>query len=287
VLTIKAFAKVNLVLEVLGKRTDGYHEIASIMQTVSLHDLLTLEPARRIKLKFSLPGLPDHANIVLKAAQRLAEVTDRGGVEIGLEKHIPVGAGLGGGSSDAAAVLLGLNRLWQLGLTREKLAEIGAGLGSDVPFFIFGGTCLAEGRGEKITPLADLRQMWFVLLRPDLPVPSGKTAALYGLVKPGHYTSGALSDGLREQLEKKGESKPGPLFNVFEEVAPGAFPGLDEYINKFRRAGADEVHLAGSGPVLFSPLQHEKQASDIHANLLAGGLEAYIATSVGRQEIGC
>ncbi|MCX5992659.1 MAG: 4-(cytidine 5'-diphospho)-2-C-methyl-D-erythritol kinase, partial [Chloroflexi bacterium] len=139
-LTLKAFAKVNLVLEVLGRRADGYHEIASVMQTVSLYDVLTLEPASHIKLNFSLPGLPDHANIILKAAEALGKFAGCSkGALIGLEKNIPVGAGLGGGSSDAAAVLRGLNRLWQLELNMEQLAAIGAGLGSDVPFFIYGG----------------------------------------------------------------------------------------------------------------------------------------------------
>jgi 4-diphosphocytidyl-2-C-methyl-D-erythritol kinase len=288
VLTLKAFAKINLVLEVLGRRADGYHEIASIMQTVSLCDVLTLEPASHIKLDFSLPGLPDHDNIVFKAAQTLGESTGCGeGVVIGLEKHIPMGAGLGGGSSDAAAVLRGLNRLWQLGLTTEQLAAIGAGLGSDVPFFIYGGTGLAEGRGERVTPLADLEQTWFVLLRPDLAISSGKTAALYRLVKPVHYTSGDLSAGVKEQFESSDAAKPVPLYNVFEKVAPDAFPGLDKYMEEFRRAGAPGVHLAGSGPVLFAMLHDERRALDIYTNLLARGLESYVVTSVKREEIGC
>ena len=287
-LTVRAFAKVNLVLEVLGRRGDGYHEIASIMQTLSLSDVLTLKPASRIGLKFSLPGIPDDTNIVLKSAYRLAEVTGFvGGVVVGLEKHIPLGAGLGGGSSDAAAVLCGLNNLWQLGLTREQLAGIGAGLGSDVPFFIYGGTCLVEGRGERVTPLADLEKMWFVLLRPDLPVQPGKTAALYQMVRTGHYTSGELSAGVRELFESGGERQAGPLYNVFEKVASDAFPGLSKYMEQFLRAGAPEVHLAGSGPVLFTMLHNEKRASEIHANLVAGGLESHLVTSVKREEIDC
>ncbi len=287
-LTLKAYAKLNLALEALGKRADGYHEIVSIMQTVSLHDVLTLEPGRIIKMNFSLPGLPDHDNIVFKAAQRLREVTGCGrGAVIGLEKHIPMGAGLGGGSSDAAAVLRGLNRLWQLALTAEQLAEIGAGLGSDVSFFIYGGACLVEGRGERVTPLADLEKMCFVLLRPDLPVSSGKTAMLYSLVKPVHFTSGGLSTGMRELLEHRGDRKAGQIYNVFEKVAPGAFPGLSKYMQDFRRAGASEVHLAGSGPMLFTLLDDEMRASVIHANLLAGGLDSYLVTSVKREEIDC
>ena len=281
-----AFAKVNLVLEVLGRRADGYHEIASIMQTVSLYDVLTLQPAGHIKLDCNLPGLPDHANIVLKAADALAKFTGCSkGVVIGLEKNIPMGAGLGGGSSDAAAVLRGLNRLWQLDLTTAQLAAIGAGLGSDVPFFIYGGTCLVGGRGELVTPLADLDQAWFVLLRPVSAVSPGKTAALYRLVKPGHYSSGGLSFHVKGLLENRGEGKPLTLYNVFEKVAPDAFTDLGKYMEEFRRAGAPEVHLAGSGPVLFTMLYDERLAYGIHANLLASGLECYLVKSVGREGI--
>jgi 4-diphosphocytidyl-2-C-methyl-D-erythritol kinase len=288
VLTLKAFAKVNLVLEVLGRRADGYHEIASIMQTVSLHDVLTLEYDSHIRLNFSLPGLPDHANIILKAAEALAKFAGCSkGAVIGLKKNIPIGAGLGGGSSDAAAVLRGLNRLWQLALTPEQMAAIGARLGSDVPFFIYGGTCLVEGRGEQVTPLADIEQLWFVLLRPDLAVSTGKTASLYQLMKPGHYTSGELSAGIRELLDNRSGKMQGPLYNVFEKVAPAAFPGLDKYMEEFRRAGAPEVHLAGSGPVLFTMLNNDKQATGIQASLRAGGLDSYLVSSVGREEIGC
>jgi 4-diphosphocytidyl-2-C-methyl-D-erythritol kinase len=287
-LMLKAFAKVNLVIEVLGRRADGYHEIASIMQTVSLHDVLTLEPASHIRLNFSLPGLPDHANIILKAAEALAKFAGCSkGVVIGLKKNIPMGAGLGGGSSDAATVLRGLNRLWQLDLPREQLAAIGAGLGSDVPFFIYGGTCLVEGRGERVTPLADLEQLWFVLLRPDLAESTGKTAALYQLIEPVHYTSGERSAGIRELLENRGGKMFAPLYNVFEKVAPGAFPGLEKYMEEFRRAGASEVHLAGSGPVLFTMVNNEKQATGIQANLRADGLDSYLVMSVGREEIDC
>jgi 4-diphosphocytidyl-2-C-methyl-D-erythritol kinase len=285
-LTLKAFAKVNLVLEVLARRDDGYHEIASIMQTVSLCDVLTLEPASRIKLNFSLPGLPDHENIILKAAEALAKFAGCSkGVVIGLEKNIPMGSGLGGGSSDAAAVLRGLNRLWQLDLTKGQLSAIGAGIGSDVPFFIYGGTCLAEGRGERVTPLLGLKQTWFVLLRPDLAVSPAKTASLYRLIEPGHYTSGGLSAGMREQFEAVGERKHGTIYNVFEKVAADAFPGLGKYMQEFSRAGAPEVHLAGSGPVLFTMLYDERLASRIYASLLAAGLDAYLVTSVGREEI--
>ncbi|MBN1691669.1 MAG: 4-(cytidine 5'-diphospho)-2-C-methyl-D-erythritol kinase [Dehalococcoidia bacterium] len=285
-LTLRAYAKLNLVLEVLGRRSDGYHDISSIMQTISMHDVLTLEPAERIGLKLSLSGVEDRDNLALQAAHMLGEVTGcKRGVVIGLEKHIPAGAGLGGGSSDAAAVLRGLNILWRLGLTAEKLAAIGAGIGSDVPFFIYGGACLVEGRGERVTLLEDLGQTWFVLLKPEVPIPPRKTAALYGMLPPAYYSDGAFSARMRPQLESGTERGKQVIFNVFEKVMSAAYPGLDMYINEFCLAGASKVHLAGSGPVLFTMLNGNRQASDIHAALLARKLEAYIVTSVERREI--
>jgi 4-diphosphocytidyl-2-C-methyl-D-erythritol kinase len=162
VLRLKAYAKVNLVLEVLGRRADGYHEIASVMQTIGLYDVLTFEAAGEIEFSCSTPGLQEDNNLVGSAARALRQATGKkAGARIVLEKKIPRTAGLGGGSSDAAAALKGLNRLWGLGLTPEKLAEIAAGIGSDVPFFIYGGTCLVEGRGESITPLPDIKKAWF------------------------------------------------------------------------------------------------------------------------------
>ncbi len=284
---LKAFAKLNLVLEVLGRRSDGYHDISSIMQTVSLHDVVTIEPADSIRLNSSMPGVDDRDNLALRAAQILKEVTGcKPGAVIGLEKHIPSGAGLGGGSSDAAAVLRGLNILWELGLPLEKLAEIGAGLGSDVPFFIYGGTCLAEGRGERITPLDDPGQAWFVLLRPEVRIPPRKTAALYSMLGPEHYSDGAACAQAMKQLQSGIDRGQQLVFNVFETVMSSAYPGLDRYIQEFLRAGAPAVHLAGSGPVLFTMLNNERQTSDIHAGLLAQRMESHMVTSVGRQDIG-
>ena len=152
--TIETPAKVNLTLEVLGKRNDGYHEIASVMQAINLCDRLTFSIADDLSLITDTPGLDTKDNLVYRAASLLNDKTGvSAGAEIHLCKGIPVAAGLGGGSSDAAATLLGLNRLWGLHLARDELEELAAQLGSDVPFFLAGGAALAEGRGERITPL--------------------------------------------------------------------------------------------------------------------------------------
>jgi 4-diphosphocytidyl-2-C-methyl-D-erythritol kinase len=285
-LTLKAFAKINLVLEVLGKRSDGYHDIASIMQTVDMFDILTFEPAEEIKLTCTIQGLRADTNMVLKAGKALKKATDyKGGAVIGLEKHIPRGAGLGGGSSDAAVTLTALNRLWGLGLAAEDLCSIGAGLGSDVPFFIYGGTFLAEGRGEKLTRLPDLEQAWFILLRPDIPAQPAKTARLYAMLRPEHFTTGEPVSNARQLLLKERSIRPGLLYNVFEKVAFEAFPGLDKYRDKFKSAGADEIHLAGSGPVLFTMRSEKSEAMAIQEKLVAQGADSCVISSVKSQQI--
>ncbi len=153
-LVLKAYAKINLTLEVLGRREDGYHDIVSILQTIDLHDTLTLEPAQDMALECDQSELEGPDNLVLKAAALLREATGcHQGARLKLQKGIPLAAGLGGGSSDAAAALLGLSRLWGLGLSAEKLMPLAAKLGSDVPFFLYGGTAMAQGRGEIVRPL--------------------------------------------------------------------------------------------------------------------------------------
>ena len=286
-LTLKAYAKVNLVLEVMGRRGDGYHEVAGIMQTIGLHDILTFQAADDISFSCSAPGLQTGDNLVYRAIRALREATgETAGAGITLEKKIPVAAGLGGGSSDAAAVLKGLNSLWGLGLSAAKLAEIAAGIGSDVPFFIYGGACLAQGRGEKITPLPDIQRAWFVLLKPDVAVPVNKTAALYGMLKPGHYSGGGLASGAAERL-KKGETGISVLYNTFDKVAAAAYDGLERYREAFAAAGAGDIHLAGSGPMLFSMSGSREDALAVQAKLsLTNRCLTMVAEGVVRDEAG-
>lgn len=168
-LTVRAHAKINLVLEVMGKRSDGYHEIKSIIQAVSLFDVLSFEKSDQLEIGCNVPSLQSPDNLIVKAAEALREKTDyEGGARIRLEKIIPMDSGLGGGSSDGAAALAGLNKLWSLGLSQKELVEIAADIGSDVPFFIYSGTCRMEGRGDKITPLLDPAETWYLLVRPGI-----------------------------------------------------------------------------------------------------------------------
>jgi len=285
-LTLKAYAKVNLVLEVLGRRGDGYHEIASLMQTIGLHDVLTFESADKIEFSCSAAELQTNDNLVLKAVRALREATgEKAGARIALEKKIPLATGLGGGSSDAAAALKGLNILWDVGLTAEKLAEMGAGIGSDVPFFIYGGTCLSQGRGEKITPLPDIRRAWFVLLKPVITVPVHKTAALYGMLRPGHYSAGDLAAAAAERLQE-GEREAGMLYNTFDSVAPEAYNGLQRYREAMEKAGAAGIHLAGSGPLLFSMFHSREDALSVQTKLSLINMDSILVSGVARDEAG-
>ncbi len=260
---VEAHAKINLTLEVVGRRSDGYHDIVSIMQTVGLHDVVTLEPAEGLTLECDTPELESADNLALRAAEVLREHAGHsGGAAISLAKRIPVAAGLGGGSSDAAAVLVGLNRLWDLGLPPEELMPLAAGLGSDVPFFLVGGTAMVSGRGERVRalPPADLR--WFVLLSPEIDLPE-KTRSVYASMEETSFTTGQLTRKLEARIRGKGDVPPQFLFNVFDDVAPAVFPELARYRDAFLRVGAREVHVAGSGPSLYAPVSRRELGTAI------------------------
>jgi 4-diphosphocytidyl-2-C-methyl-D-erythritol kinase len=273
-------AKINLVLEVLAKRKDGYHEIRSLMQTVSLCDVLSFELAEEISLECTEPSLQTSDNLVAKAAELLKEVTDcQKGVKIRLEKRIPMGAGLGGGSSDAATTLLALNQLWELGLAISDLAQLAARLGSDVPFFIYKGTALVEGRGEKVTPLPSVTG-WFVLLVPPLPEMPQKTKQLFAQLRKQHFSKGGFVSKALEKLSEDRQASFSLLFNVFDKVAFAAFPGLEAWWKRFEKAGAGHIHLAGSGPAIFAPMDSEAKARDLYSRLSQQRLEAYAVSTI-------
>ncbi len=177
-----SYAKINLSLEIIRRRPDGFHELSTVMQTVGLYDKLRVAPSPDLQFDCNLPELVEENNLVWQAALNLANLCPEGnkkGAELFLEKRIPVAAGLGGGSSNAATTILALNQLWELNLSQEQLAAEAARLGSDVSFFLSGGTALAEGRGESITPLNSLAHSWVVLLLPLIEMPQSKIRELY------------------------------------------------------------------------------------------------------------
>lgn len=283
---IPAYAKVNFTLEVLGKRGDGYHEIVSIVQTVSLHDTVAVSPADKITLSPALPGVRLEDNLAYRAARLLAERSGiRQGATIDIEKTIPQASGLGGGSSDAAAVLVGLNRLWGLGMSDGELTWLGAELGSDVPFFIRGGTAMVSGRGERVRPLPPVEQSWLVLLSPKIPL-GNKTATMYSKVTRSQYTGGMLTRKLEARIRGGGDVPAELLYNAFDEVALEAYAGLDEYRDALGSFGAREIHVAGSGPSLYAPMPRRDQGTAIALLLVSmKGWNARLVSTVQPEAI--
>lgn len=256
---VRAPAKINWTLEVLGKRPDGYHEIRSVMQTIDVNDTLVFESAPELTITVEngegLADAPREQNLAFRAAELLRGRAGHGaGAHIRLTKGIPVAAGLGGGSSDAAATLRALRVLWELDVSDEELAEIGAHLGSDVPFFLSGGTALVSGRGEMIEPLPDA-QAQVQIVPPPLRVVLDKTTRMYAALRPGHYTDGSRTERLANRIRRGEPVHDEDCFNVFEavlsEVDPKAAAAFDAV-----RASGRRPHLCGSGPAYFTFTEH-------------------------------
>jgi 4-diphosphocytidyl-2-C-methyl-D-erythritol kinase len=274
-------AKINWTLEVLGRRDDGYHEVRSLMQTVGLCDALEFTAADRLMLEVEGEHQPSQDDLVLRAAALLGGGAR--GAHIHLSKHVPVAAGLGGGSSDAAAALRGLNELWRLGCGDAQLVEMAAGVGSDVAFFIHGGTALAEGRGELVTPLPDVAPVWLVLLVPPFRLPE-KTMRMYAALTPADFTDGAPTGALLRRLHRRLAIADADLCSAFQRVAYEVFQGLDAYRDALLAAGARRVHLAGSGPALFALGPEEGTARAVHARLRPPGGQALVVRTLTAAE---
>ncbi len=272
---LRAYGKINLGLDVLRKREDGYHEVKMIMQTVGLYDqidlFMTKEPG--IRVETNLTYLPvNENNLVFKAASLLMnEFQVSGGVFIRLRKLIPVAAGMAGGSSDAAAVLVGINKMFHLGLSMEELMLRGVKIGADVPYCIMRGTALSEGIGEKLTPLPPMPQCQVLLAKPGINV---STKYVYenlraNELKPEEHPD---IDGMIRALEA------GDLFgitnrmgNVLERVTVEKYPVINEIKNFMKESGAVGTLMSGSGPTVFGLFVNPKAAADAFEELRYGG----------------
>jgi 4-diphosphocytidyl-2-C-methyl-D-erythritol kinase len=282
-LFVLAHAKVNFSLDVLGKRADGYHELASIMQTVALHDTLRLTPTRdgAITCVTDQQALNTPLNLAMRAAYLLQSTVedDALGVDIELRKNVPVQAGLGGGSSDAAAVLTALNRLWRLHYPVARLEQLGAELGSDVPFFVRGGSALVEGRGERVSPLPDAEALWLLLVKPAVDVPTGE---VFRRLAPDQYTSGAHSHALAAAIRRERSLPFEHFYNALEPAVAAAYPAVEAAREAVRAAGAPAAYLSGSGPTLFSPFRSLLEARDVFLRVRAADLTAWLTHTVTR-----
>ena len=275
-----ARAKINLTLDILGKRADGFHEVEMIMQSLELADTVELsEIASGIKLQVDAEeDIPtDERNLAWKAAAAVQTFCGKNlGVAINLTKKIPSAAGLGGGSSDAAAVIRGMNKLFNLKLSAEELCEIGAAVGSDVPFCIVGGTYLATGRGEVLTRLPDMKKFFAVLLKVRGEISTAWAYKTFDelpaeeiLHPPTKEISDLLACGEYEEIFQKAA-------NVLELVALKKFPAIDRYKDKMYSAGAKLALMSGSGPTVFALAEDELTAKNIAASVEGQGAQIFI-----------
>ena len=283
-LYVKAPAKINLTLDVLYKRPDNYHEVEMIMTTVDLSDRIGLESRTdgQINIVSADRFVPDdHRNFAYQAAQLLKDTYGiQEGVTITIEKQIPIAAGLAGGSSDAAATLRGLNELWELNLTTDELAELGAKIGSDVSFCVYGGTALATGRGEKIKELPAPPNCWVILAKPKLGV---STADVYGGIKL-EGISHPNTKQMIEAIEKNDYNLLcDSLGNVLETVTFKLHPEVITIKEQMQRFGADAVLMSGSGPTVFGLVDNESRVSRIYNGLRGFCEEVYVVRLLGER----
>lgn len=263
----RSYAKVNYYLDVLDKRPDGFHDIETVFQSISLHDELRFEAADKgIELTCSNPTLDCGAdNLIVRAAESIREHAKKpGGVKIHLEKNIPIAAGMAGGSGNAAATLIALNELWDARLEIDDLARIGLALGSDVPFCLVGGTVAASGQGEELMPLASLEETWFLLLHPPFPLATASIFQHEALQKSGprgdqHYTT-AFEDVLRGW----GRNPLSDLcYNAMESAAFVVKPELAALKQRLGEAGCLVSMMSGTGPTVFGICSSEDHAAQV------------------------
>lgn len=280
-LTVKAFAKINLSLDVLGTLENGYHEVKMVMQTVSLFDTVELEKRDEgISLSCSLHFLPTGPeNLAYRAAEAFFKETGiSGGVRIYLKKHIPVGAGLAGGSSNAAAVLTGLNNLYSANLSTRKLCEIGATLGADVPYCIIGGTRLAEGIGEKLSPLPRLPYCHIVLVKPSFSI---STKWAYDNIDACPSIKHPPTDKLIEALHNNDlNAICDNMGNVLEDVSIAHHPILQEVKADLISLGALGAQMSGSGPTVFGIFDDGEKAQKAKEILWKKYKTAYVCRGI-------
>lgn len=271
---LRAYAKINLGLDVIRRREDGYHEVRMIMQNIQMYDQLEMEKTKElgIHLTTNVGYLPvNENNLVYKAAKLLMDRFDvQEGVRIELNKFIPVAAGMAGGSSDAAAALVGVNRLFHLGLSRKELMELGVQIGADVPYCVMRGTALAEGIGEELTPLPPMPECYILIGKPGISV---STKFVYTNLKLDEHTMHPDISGMIAAL-KQGDlyGITDRLGNVLESVTIPAYPIIDEIKAFMKAQGAVNALMSGSGPTVFGIFDEKEKAETACQNLRTSGL---------------
>ena len=273
-ISVKALAKINLGLDVVKRREDGYHEVRMVMQTIHLFDRLEIKKnhSGRIAITTNLPFLPTNENnLVYKAAQLLMdEFQIKDGIDVKLHKHIPVAAGMAGGSTDGAAVLYGMNRLFGLGLSRQDLMQRGVKLGADVPYCVMRGTALAEGIGEELTALPPMVKCPVLIAKPQISV---STRFVYENLKLDETTPHPDIDRLVEDIKKKDlQAIAGDMGNVLETVTIPNYPVIAQIKEHMMEHGAVGAMMSGSGPTVFGLFDDEAAAVSAYEAMRGTGL---------------
>src|SRR6187397_97234 len=285
--TVRAHAKINLDLRVLGPRADGYHELRTVFQSIALHDVIQCVAREGpLAIECAAAGVPlDGSNLVWRAAEALWRALRRPtpvrDVVIRLEKHIPLQAGLGGGSADAAATLMALATLWKVPVRPAQLTDVAATLGADVPFFLSGGTALGLGRGDEVYPLADLARHWIVLLVPGFGV---STADAYNWYDSERDLSRGASAREPQHVPGPWPSRAAQMINDLEAPIARHHPEIEQMKTALRRAGALAAAMSGSGSTVFGLFQKRKDAVLAVERLSASGWRVVLTESLGRGE---
>ncbi|MBD8071022.1 4-(cytidine 5'-diphospho)-2-C-methyl-D-erythritol kinase [Bacillus sp. PS06] len=283
-LLVKAPAKINLALDVLGKRSDGFHEVKMIMTTIDLADRIELVKLQEDKIKIishSRYVPDDNRNLAFQAANLLKKRYNvKSGVSITIMKAIPVAAGLAGGSSDAAATLRGLNKLWNLQLSLDELAEIGAEIGSDVSFCVYGGTAIATGRGEKIEHIESPPHCWVILAKPSIGVSTADVYKNLSLDTINHPNVDGMVKAIKNQSYQDICSLVG---NVLEDVTLKMHPEVANIKDQMKKFGADAVLMSGSGPTVFGLVQHDSRMQRIYNGLRGFCDQVYAVRLIGER----
>jgi 4-diphosphocytidyl-2-C-methyl-D-erythritol kinase len=284
---VRAHAKINLDLRVLGIRADGFHELRTVFQAIALHDVIRCTPRPGpFAIECETAGVPlNSTNLVWKAAQSLWRSLRRSGdvtdVVVHLDKQIPLQAGLGGGSGDAAATLVGLARLWRLAVRPSQLVDLAATLGADVPFFLTGGTALGLGRGEEIYPLADMPRHWVVLLVPGFGV---STIDAYGWWDADHAQARSAAHREPQYVPGPWPSRAAQMVNDLEVPIARHHPEIDQMKAALKRAGALAAAMTGSGSTVFGLFQKRSEAVRAVDRLKGLGWRVILTQSLGRDE---
>ena len=279
-MNLTAHAKINLTLEVLRKRDDGYHEIVSLMYRLGIHDLVSISTASEIIVETNLPSINGRENLAYRAALLMRDEFDvNAGAKIQINKRIPLAAGLGGGSADAATVINGLNSLWSINADEKTLVNLGSSIGSDIPFMLQDNSAIVKSRGEIVEQIPSDEQLSLVLLFPEI-VLRDKTKTMYSYLTKNHYSDGRHTLKAQKYLENGNKLPIDATFNVFDQVVGLAYPELQKYKDAFLEVGATNIGMAGSGPSLFSLVETESEGLIMVTNLQKKGFSAAFTTTV-------